>query len=116
MFYLAAAILGDVRERLKNSDLSLFGNIDEILSTIPDNLDAHMKAVIELNNSVDDKDALLKCLKCPDTNISYVNDIFADRYQVKLRSRKKTLRTNEFLNREQIQSIIIETNRIFIKY
>lgn len=55
IFYFTATILNDVRERLKNSDLSLFGNIDEILTTIPGNLDAHMEAVIHLNNSIDDK-------------------------------------------------------------
>ncbi|MCP9260269.1 CRE-PES-7 protein [Dirofilaria immitis] len=34
----SSTILNDTRERLKDSDLSLFGNIDEILSTIPGNL------------------------------------------------------------------------------
>lgn len=47
--------MSDVRERLKNSDLSLFGNIDEILATTASNSDVHMKAVIKLNNSIDDK-------------------------------------------------------------
>ncbi|VDM99353.1 unnamed protein product [Thelazia callipaeda] len=48
-------ILNDVRERLKDNDLSLFGNIDAILATTPEDLNAHIKAVMELNNSIDDK-------------------------------------------------------------
>nr|CDQ08510.1 Bm13612, isoform a [Brugia malayi] len=48
--------LNDVRERLKNSDLSLFGNIDEILATIPVNLnDTNIEAIMQLNNSINDK-------------------------------------------------------------
>ncbi|KAM3720799.1 Ras GTPase-activating-like protein [Dirofilaria immitis] len=106
----SSTILNDTRERLKDSDLSLFGNIDEILSTIPGNLDAHMQAVIQLNNSIDNKDALLKCLKYPDTGILYVSDAFIDQYQEGLYDRRKSLRMNEFLNREQIQSVITEIN------
>ncbi|VDO73268.1 unnamed protein product [Onchocerca flexuosa] len=53
--FIKTAILSDARERLKDSDLSLFGNIDEILAAIPGNLDAHMQAVIQLNNSIDNK-------------------------------------------------------------
>ncbi|VDM97662.1 unnamed protein product, partial [Onchocerca ochengi] len=102
--------LNDARERLKDSDLSLFGNIDEILATIPGNLDAHMQAVIQLNNSIDNKDILLKCLKNPDTGILYINDVFIDQYQEELCNRRKSLRMNEFLNRQQIQSVITEIN------
>ncbi|EFO15470.1 hypothetical protein LOAG_13040 [Loa loa] len=109
-------MLNDVRERLKNSDFSLFGNIDEILATIPCDLNGHMQAIIKLNNSIDDPVTLLKCLKCPDASISYVNDALIDRYQEELKNRTKTIRLNEFLNREQIQTVIIETNRMFIKY
>uniref|UniRef100_A0A0R3RL95 Uncharacterized protein n=1 Tax=Elaeophora elaphi TaxID=1147741 RepID=A0A0R3RL95_9BILA len=109
-------ILNDVRERLKNTELPLFGNVDEILATIPGDLDEHMKAIRQSNNSIDDKDALLKCLKCPHTSISYVNDAFIDLYQNELRNRRKTLCANEFLNREQIQSAITETNRMFLVY
>lgn len=58
----------------------------------------------------------MKCLKSPDTSISYVNDAFIDRYQEGFRNRRKTLHANEFLNREQIQSVITETNRMFIEY
>ncbi|VDM14202.1 unnamed protein product [Wuchereria bancrofti] len=108
-------MLNDVRERLKNSDLSSFGNIDEILATIPVNLDdTNIEAIMQLNNIIDDKIILLKCLKCFDTNISYVNDSFIDRYQEELMKQRKILRINEFLNRKQIQEVINKVNCMFI--
>uniref|UniRef100_A0A915Q7P9 Uncharacterized protein n=1 Tax=Setaria digitata TaxID=48799 RepID=A0A915Q7P9_9BILA len=102
--------MNDVRERLKDNDLSLFGNIDEILAKTPRDLEAHMNAVIKLNNSVDDKESLLKCLKYADSGILYVNDAFLDQYQNGLQNRQKILAKNEFLNREQIQSVVTAVN------
>lgn len=47
--------MDDARERLKESDLSMFGDIDGILATTPGDIDAHMKAIKELNRCMDNK-------------------------------------------------------------
>lgn len=43
------------RERLKESDLSMFGDIEGILATTPGDIEAHMKAIKELNRYMDTK-------------------------------------------------------------
>lgn len=52
-------------------------------------------------------------LKNPDTGILYVNETLATEYQRGLLKRKQTLRDGEFLNREQIQTVITEINGLY---